>query len=541
MRSRRAVWREILLAALAVTAARAFAADEARELAIIPRPVKVERRDGAFAIDASTRIAVARGAAEVAPVAAQLADALRRATALAVQVVEAGEPAGDSKGAIRLVLDPARTDLGAEGYALDVTPDAVVLRASQAAGLFYGVQTLRQLLPPEAKGAAAIPCVAIEDRPRFEWRGLLVDSARHFFPRESLEKFIDVMALYKFNRLQIHFTDDQSWTLPIDAYPKLMQVGARGGPYAMDWRWLGLGNGIGSGRWHTKEDIRALVQYATDRHVVIVPEIEMPAHAGAWLASYPELMCTSHDDFPAPAVGARGEGDSRIVLAAHRELCPGSEATYKMIEGVIAEVAAMFPGRYIHLGGDEALKLAWEHCERCRAVMKAQGLKDLRELQSHFIRRTGQIIAGQGRHFVGWDEIMEGGLAPNAIVMSWRGVEPGQAAVKAGHDVVFSPTSHCYFDYTYKQIPTEKVYAFEPLAGLSPEAVGRVKGVQGNLWSENIADLARLEYMAYPRACALAEVAWSPATDRRWAEFQTRLAAHRARLEALRVNFNREE
>jgi hexosaminidase len=266
----------------------------------------------------------------------------------------------------------------------------------------------------------------------------------------------------------------------------------------------------------------------------------MPAHAASWLAAYPELLCTSHSKFPAPDVGKRADDTKRVVWSAYRELCLGNEATYEMAEKILAELTNLFPGPYIHVGGDEASKFGWKHCDLCQAKMKAENLKDERELQSYFIKRVGKIIESRGRKFVGWDEIMEGGLAPNAIVMSWRGVAPGQAAVKAGHTVVFSPTSHCYFDYTYEKISTAKVYSFEPLESLSPEAAGRVKGVQGNLWSEWIADLNRLEYMAFPRACALAEVAWSPRESRDWQDFQKRMATHRLRLEALRVNFCRE-
>jgi len=516
-------------------------------LSVIPAPREVHRLNGTFTLDGGTRILIDRGFADAKPVAEYLADFLSRATGRAIPVYQRALPL-HPKGAIRLVLGATPRESGEEAYELQVRADRVIIRASTATGLFYGAQTLRQLLPPEIEGlttapkpaAWQVPCVRILDGPRFRWRGLLLDCARHFFPKESVKRFIDLMALHKFNVLQIHFTDDQSWTLQIDAYPNLTKIGAHGGPYAMNGTWLGLGKGIGSGRFFTRDDVREMVRYAADRHITIVPEIEMPAHAGSWLASCPELLCTSGQNLPAPAVGTHGEGDQRAVWAAHRELCPGNEATYQMAERILAEVFEMFPGGHVHLGGDEASKYGWKLCQRCQARMKAEGLKDERELQSYFIRRIGKFIESRGRDFVGWDEIMQGGLAPNAIVMSWTGVAPDRAAVRAGHNVIFSPTSHCYFDYPYDRISTQKVHSFDPVETLTDDEAKHVMGIQGNLWTESIPDMNRLEYMAFPRATALAEVAWSPGGQRNWADFQKRLAVHLRRLDRLRVNYNRE-
>lgn len=523
-------------------------AGAAAEISVIPRPLKMERRDGAFTLDAKTRIVIDQGSADAKRVGEYLADLLSRPTGHAIRVSDGGAPI-QAKGAIVLTLRSPRPDLGEEGYELTAGSDCILIQAPKAAGLFYGVQTLRQLLPPEIESrttasqsaACSVPCVQIADRPRFRWRGLLLDSARHFFPKESVKRFIDLMALHKFNMLQIHFTDDQSWTLQIDAYPNLTKVGALGGPYAMNGTWLGPGKGIGSGRYYTKDDVREIVRYAADRNITIVPEIEMPAHAGSWLAAYPELICTSGGKLPAPAIGTHGDGEQRAVWSAHRELCLGNEGTYQMAERILAGVFEMFPGDYVHIGGDEASKFGWKYCERCQARMKAEGLKDERELQSYFVKRIGKFIGSQGRKFVGWDEIMQGGLAPNAIVMSWTGVAPGQAAVRAGHDVIFSPTSHCYFDYPYDRISTERVYSFEPAEALTEEEAKHVMGVQGNLWTEWIPDMNRLEYMAFPRASALAEVAWSAGGRRNWADFRKRLATHLVRLEAMKVNYCREK
>ncbi|MBM3334998.1 beta-N-acetylhexosaminidase, partial [Candidatus Sumerlaeota bacterium] len=399
------------------------------KISVIPTPMKAAMLPGIFTIRLNTVILVDKSSPDALNVGQYLADLLSGATGYKIKVSDSGK-ARRVKGAILLSSRDAKPELGEEGYTLVVGPESVIIRAPKPAGLFYGVQTLRQLLPPEIESrsptsqtiAWRAPCVQIEDQPRFRWRGLLVDSARHFFPKESLKRFIELMALHKFNVLQIHFTDDQSWTLEIGALPKLTKVGAFGGPYGIGSEWLGVGKGIGSGRYYSKDDVRELVRYAAQRHITIVPEIEMPAHAASWLASYPELLCASHAKFPAPEIGKRGDATQRIIWATYRELCPSNEATYEMAGKVLAGVAELFPSGYLHIGGDEAAKLGWQNCNRCQAKMKTEGLQDVKELQSYFIKRTARIVERQGRKLVGWDEIMEGGLAPNAIVMSWRGV-----------------------------------------------------------------------------------------------------------------------
>ena len=334
--------------------------------------------------------------------------------------------------------------LGREGYQLDVTPSGVLIRGGGAAGMFYGTQTLLQLLPPRVFSAAkvqepvawTVPAVRIKDRPRFVWRGLLLDVARHFFSKEELKNFIDLMAQHKLNTLQIHFTDDQGWRLEIKRYPKLAEVGG--------WR-KSIGFGLAAkdgtaygkdgryGGFYTQDDIRELVAYAKARYVTIVPEIEMPGHSGAALSAYPEYSC-----FGGPY--DRDSGPMGIY-------CPGNDAAFTFLQNVLSEVIGLFPGKYIHIGGDEVDQGNWTRCPKCKARIKQEGLKNEHELQSYFVKRVERHINAQGRTLIGWDEILEGGLAPNATVMSWRGIEGGVTAAKAGHDVIMTPTSNCYLDY----------------------------------------------------------------------------------------------
>ena len=369
-----------------------------------------------------------------------------------------------------------------------------------------------------------------------------MDSARHFFPAESVKSFIDLMALYKFNMLHWHLVDDQGWTMPINAYTNLTRTGVHGGPYrTLNGTWMGLGNGEGSGRFYTKYELREIVRYAAARQITIVPEIEMPAHSAALLASYPELLRTSHAKPPLPELGTHGTYTRNVAWDAYREVCVGNEKTFEMLQTILAEVMEVFPGPFVHIGGDEAQKRGWQNCERCQARIQEAGLKNVEELQSYFVKRIGKYIQSKNRRLVGWDEIMQGGLADDAVVMSWTGIQPGQEAARKGFNVVFSPTSHCYFDAPWQSISTQKVYAFEPLADLDPQAAKHVLGVQGNLWSEKISDLRQLEYQAFPRACALAEVGWSVAAQRSGDEFHLRMGTHLKRLEALKVNYCREE
>ena len=506
---------------------------------IIPFPVSIEQRDGSFPSTPSTCVA-AEGPA--AAEASKLVDALAPAMGYRLKQVANST----TKDSIQLKVElRLRERLGEEGYELEATTDTVVIRAGAPAGLFYGIQTLRQLLPSAACSKQkvggvqwSVPCVHITDHPRFAWRGLLIDPARHFIPVPDVEQFIDTMALHKFNRLQIHLTDDQGWRIEIKKYPQLVQTGAW-----MDFTTIvqgGKSEGGRPGGFYTQEDIRHLVRYAAQRYVTIVPEIEMPAHTGAAIISYPQigLYPQKLNDLPVPKRWTAHEG-----VLAPRPL------TVAFMQDVLTEVMDLFPSRYIHIGGDEANIDHWKKCEEMQGLIRAMKLKDEVELHSWFIRQMDAFLASHGRQLIGWDEILQGGLAPGAIVMSWRGEAGGITAAQAGHDVVMAPTSHTYFDYYQGPSTTEpkaiggdlrleKVYQYEPIpAALNAAQAKHVLGGQAQLWGEYISNQKHRLYMTYPRAAALAEVLWSPRESRNWDQFLARLSGHLERLKALEVNY----
>jgi hexosaminidase len=515
-------------------------------LALVPLPLKIERKPGTFTIDAKTQILFDKESADAENVAGQLAERLHRGTGLALKV----SPAYDKVpkiGAIVLSANANPATVGPEGYVLNVSPARVEISASDGPGLFYGMQTLLQLLPPEVFSSSQaksikewkIPEVLISDQPRFQWRGLLLDVARHFFNKEELKNYIDLMSQHKLNMLQLHLSDDNGWRIEIKRYPKLTEVGAwrketgfgldpkSSTAYGPDGRY---------GGFFTQDDIREIVAYAKTRYVTIVPEIEMPGHAGAELSVYPEFSC-----FGGPY--DRDSGPMGIF-------CPGNEAAFTFLENVLVEVAGLFPGKYIHIGGDEVIKDNWEKCPKCQARMKQEGLQNANELQSYFVKRIERVVNGQGKTMIGWDEILEGGLAPNAVVMSWRGIEGGVSAANAGHDVVMTPTSHCYFDFSQAKegepesigslITLETVYGFDPMPlGISADKKKHVLGAGGNLWSEFFPNYAHVQYMTYPRACALAEATWTDPKLKRLEDFKSRLDVHLKRLEGQGVNYRR--
>jgi hexosaminidase len=444
-----------------------------------------------------------------------------------------------------------RERLGEEGYELDVTAASVQIRAAGTAGLFYGVQTLRQVLPPavfrsEKVGGVqwAVPCVQVTDYPRFGWRGLLIDPARHFIGVRDVERFIDAMALHKFNRLQIHFTDDQGWRIEIRKYPRLVEIGSK-----MDFTTISRppetwgSESSRPSRFYTQEEIRGLVRYAADRHIAIVPEIEMPAHTGAAIVSYPQIGLHPEKLGALPA-------DQRW-LANERVLAPRPQ-TVAFMQDVLAEIIELFPSRHIHIGGDEANIDHWRQSAEMKTLISELGLESEEELHGWFIRQMDEFLTSRGRQLIGWDEILQGGLAPGAVVMSWRGEEGGITAARAGHDVVMAPTSHTYFDYYQGppqsepkaiggDVPLAKVYAYEPIpAALTATQAKHVLGGQGQLWGEFIATESHRQYMAYPRAAALAEALWSRPQDRNYDQFLARLAEHFKRLKALNVNYRAE-
>ncbi len=502
---------------------------------IIPRPVEMNVRDGVFRVSPDTRV-IAQG--EAGTEADKLIDALSPAMGFRLQ---RADDAVRGANAVILALDPAiERRLGGEGYMLEVATDRIDLKAAGPAGLFYGIQTVRQLLPPQVfsakrvEGTAwSLPCVTIIDYPRFGWRGLLIDPARHFIPVDDFERFVDLMSLHKFNRLQVHFTDNQGWRLEIRKYPKLTEIGSR-----MDRSRRKTNDGRYVGGFYTQDDIRRLVRYAAARHVTIVPEIEMPFHTGAAIVAYPELGINMGHLADVPP--EQRWGKTKGLIAPRPE-------TVAFLQEVLGEVIELFPSKHIHIGGDEANTGHWATDPEMRAQIKRLKLADAHELHSWFIKRMDTYLTKNGRRLVGWDEILQGGLAPGATVMSWRGTAGGIAAAQAGHDVVMAPTSHTYFDYRQAPAETglgrsvinvEKVYSFEPIpAELSAEQGEHVLGGQGQLWGELIPDQNRREFMTYPRACALIETLWSSRDPRDHETFVTRLGHHTKRLDAASVNY----
>ena len=499
-----------------------FAADTP---ALVPQPRTLRREPGVFELTAETRVCVQTGL-EVA--AQACADVLRVATGLPLPLTNDAS-AGNN---LKLSLAP---DIGAEAQRLQVTPSGISLLAGDGAGLFYGAQTLRQLLAGE--GSSTIPCLSIEDAPRHRWRGLHLDVGRHFFPTDFLRKTLDLMALHKLNRFHWHLTEDQGWRLEIRGWPHLTEVGAWRAetPLPGDRH---TPDGRPYGGFYSQEEARELVAFARERHITIVPEIEMPGHAQAALASYPQLGCL-------------GEGYAvRCHWGISDEVyCAGNDAVFDFLESVLLEVMAIFPGEYIHIGGDECPKTRWQACPKCQARMRREGLQNEHELQSWFIRRIEGFLNSHGRRLIGWDEILEGGLAPGATVMSWRGSAGGIAAASSGHDVVMSPNTHCYLDYYQREdvaseppaiggyLPLERVYEFDPVAGIAPEHHARVLGGQGNVWTEYMPTTDQVEYMTWPRAAALAEALWTAPAQREFDGFQRRLRGHLPRLRRLGVNY----
>jgi hexosaminidase len=511
--------------------------------ALVPLPLKLEFRAGVFKLQPGIRIlADAQGR----DTGRYLAERLGPATGRSFQLRADTESA---TGNIVLTTRGANAALGAEGYELVVKEDSVVIRAPGPAGLFYGAQSLLQLLPtkvlaanPAGGGDWAIPCVRIEDQPRFKWRGLLLDVSRHFFTRNEVEQLLDLMALHKLNHLQLHLTDDQGWRVEIKRYPRLTEVGA--------WR-KGIGFGLDPkastaygpdgryGGYYTQADIRELLACAAARHITLVPEIEMPGHAGAALAAYPQFSCSGG--------GYTTDAGGGIFPAVY---CPGNEETFEFLQNILEEVIDLFPGKYIHIGGDEVPKGNWQKCAKCQARMAAEGLANEKELQSYFVRRLEQFINSKGRSLIGWSEILEGGLAQNAAVMDWIG--GAVEAAGAGHDVVMTPTTHCYFDYYQSTnqtaepraiggfLPLDQVYSLEPVpANLAPQYQSHILGAQANLWTEYVPSFKHAQYMIFPRLCALAEVAWSATASRNYADFARRLRTQFERLDQLGVNYRK--
>ena len=518
------------------------------EIAIIPEPVSVTKQTGHFVLPANITIQASKSPA-VKQTVAFLQERLSLATGYFVTV--ASMPSATAT--IKLILnEKLDAYIGAEGYHVSVTPKQVVIRANQPAGLFYGVQTLMQLLPKEIeskeeiKGVKwAVPCVEITDFPRLAWRGLMFDVARHFFTKQEVKQYIDAMVRYKYNLLHLHLTDDEGWRIEIKGLPKLTEIGA--------WnvkREGAFGTFIpptpeeprNYGGFYTQEDIKELVAYAKDRFVDIMPEIDVPGHSLAVIASYPELSCTPE------AVNYKVRSGEKImdwskgappIGLLDNTLCPANEKVYVFLDSVITQVAKLFPFEYIHMGGDEASHTYWEKNDQIKELMKREGLKTIPEVQGYFERRIEKIVQAKGKKFMAWDEVLEGGVSQSTAVMSWRSMAYGTQAAKANHEVVMSPTQYAYLDYMQGDAITEprihatlrlnKTYEFDPV----PEGVNPVyiKGAQGNLWTEQIYNIRQAEYMTWPRGFAIAEAVWSPKEKRNWTNFFARTEEHFKRLD----------
>jgi hexosaminidase len=508
---------------------------------IIPQPVKMAIQDDYFQISSDTCVAATGDAQQEAT---KLIDFL--APAMGFRLALLGQPIRDSN-LIQLLLDsPPDNTLGDEGYELIITPQAIRIRANRPAGLFYALQSLRQLLPPAIFSPQksdqilwAVPCVRITDSPRFGWRGLLIDPARHFIPVQDVRHFLDTMAIHKLNRLQIHLTDDCGWRIEIRKHPELTQIGSRMDFSAMLSPTPPTAD-VNHGGFYTQDDIRDLVRYAARLHITLVPEIEMPAHTGAAIVSCPQLGLYPQKLAALPA--------NQRWISNEGVLAPRPQSVALMSE-VLAEIIDLFPSQYIHIGGDEANIAHWKQSDEMQALIRQLGLKDETELHSWFIRQLDAFLTQHGRRLVGWDEILQGGLAPGAIVMSWRGQDGGITAAKANHAVIMAPTSHTYFDFYQGPVASEpkaiggdltleKVLQFEPIPSvLDADQARYILGGQGQLWGEFIPDAKHRDYMAYPRAAALAEILWSLKADHTIGQFLPRLKDHLRRLDAAQVHY----
>ena len=528
---------------------------------IVPRPAKLEPQTGEFLVSHTTTVMAPFAQADLKAIAETFVNQINHSSGLGVSLRTVDKVA--LPGNLIQFLPIRDTTMGEEGYHINVTPQLVTIEAATPKGFFYAIQTLYQLLPPSVLSkehgaggmgsliapaprslppALSLPACRIEDRPRYSYRGMHLDVGRHFFSVAFIKKYLDLMALHKFNNFHWHLTDDQGWRIEIKKYPKLTQIGSHRhetivghyddfDPQVFD--------GKPYGGFYTQDEIRDVVRYAATKYINIVPEIELPGHALAALASYPELACT-----PDPYHVATKWGVFDDIF------CP-TEKTFTFLEDVLTEVMELFPGKYIHIGGDESPKTVWRQSAFCQQLIKQKKLKNVNELQSYFITRIDKFITSKGRRIIGWDEILEGGISPNATVMSWRGINGGIQAARQHHDVIMTPGQFCYLDHYQGDpaqeptgfggsLPLSKVYLYDPTpAELSPTEATYILGAQGNVWTEYISTPEQAEYMIWPRAAAMAEILWTPLDQKNYDDFARRLSTHFKRLEHLNVNFSR--
>jgi hexosaminidase len=523
------------------------------DIAIIPEPVQVVKKTGAFALPAHVNVNASK-AEGMQPVLNALRQKLK-VTGASIDLA-----ANASAATISLSLN-TKSDavIGKEGYRLTVTPKNISIKANDAAGLFYGLQTLFQLFPKEIESTNQVknikwtaPCVEITDYPRFGWRGLMFDVARHFFGKDDVKHYIDDMVRYKFNILHLHLTDDEGWRIEIKSLPQLTKVGAwnvKKVGYFGTFSPPSADEPKNFGGFYTQDDLKEIIQYAKESFINILPEIDVPAHSLAAIVSYPELSCTPEANTYRVRSGEPimdwSHGAPPIALVDNT-LCPANPKVYDFLDKVITEVAQIFPFEYIHMGGDEAPHNFWEKNEMIKDLMKREGMTTIEQVQNYFTKKVDSIVRSKGKKFIGWDEILEGGGLPStAAVMSWRGMKGGIEAAKSGHEVVMSPTDFAYIDYMqgdvamepriYASLSLTKTYQFEPL----PEGVDAkyIKGGQANLWSEQIYNMRHAEYMTYPRALAIAEDVWSPKEKKEWKHFFSKVETHFKRLDEAEIKY----
>ncbi len=534
-------------------------ANSEQDYQIIPKPVSLETAKGRFLVDSDTKIF---GAPELENEGEYLAEMLSYAANVNA-TFEAG-----SSGNIELRLDD--TIENDEGYSVTVAYDNIVISGKTAKGVFYGIQTLRQLMPASIESktnqieALTIPAGTIKDNPRYVYRGMHLDVARHFFPVSFIKKYIDLIALHKMNTFHWHLTEDQGWRIEIKKYPKLTEIGSKRNGTIIDHH-PGTGNDETEyGGFYTQEEVKDIVKYAAERHVTVIPEIELPGHSGAAIAAYPYLSCFPEEPtFVTKDMGSKkgkdiqAKGTPKIVQETWGVFddvyCAGDEETFAFLQDVLDEVIMLFPANYIHIGGDECPKENWKRCPKCQDRIKKEGLHDEHELQSYFIQRIEKYLNAKGKRIIGWDEILEGGLAPNATVMSWRGTKGGIEAAKQHHNVMMTPGHSCYFDHYQVKDKEAKakeplaiggnttvadVYAYEPTPEELTEAESKyILGAQGNVWTEYMKTTDYVEYMILPRMTALSEVVWSPKQSRNWEDFHSRLQHFSDRFDALQLNY----
>ena len=509
-------------------------------IGIIPLPSTYELKPGTFYITGQSSIGIDKSDPEMTALANYFNEEISDATGFSLPV--------NNSGTIIFQLGEHK-ELGEEGYQLSISADQLILSAYKHHGIFNGIQSVLQLLPPEIKSKTvqadatwSINCIEVTDKPQFAWRGLMLDVSRHFFTKQEVKKFIDQMAEYKYNVFHWHLTDDQGWRLEVKSLPRLTAIGAWRAPRVGNWweREPQLPtDSLSYGGYYTTEDIREIVEYAQQRYVTIVPEIDIPGHSMAALSAYPEISCTG-----GPFHVNVG---NTFYTEIENSLCAGNEQTFEVLDSVFAEVARLFPSPYIHIGGDECYKGFWEKCPKCKMRMQKEHLKNLEELQSYFVKRVAAMVQKRGKQVIGWDEILEGGLAPEAIVMSWRGMKGGIEAAKQGHSVIMTPTDHCYLDFyqgdptvepnTYSMLRLQDCYKYQ----LIPDSVDAslIMGGQGNLWTESIPHYRQVEYMIWPRALAISETLWTDARLRNWKFFVNRVEQQFERFDRSGVNYAR--